>query len=248
MGAAAAIIIGDEILSGKVRETNTPLLIDLLHGLGVPLARISFIGDTLEEIADEVRRCSERFETVITSGGVGPTHDDRTVEGVALAFGVPLVRSPEIAEMIRAYWADRLNEAALRMADIPAGGRLVYGSDGLLPLVAVRNVYMLPGIPRLFAAKVKTLAQLLHGRPLIQHDIYLSSDESRIAPILSQVDQELPEIKIGSYPKIGEPDHRVWITVEGARPELVEQATARLIELLPPTEVVRINRHGPSRQ
>jgi molybdenum cofactor synthesis domain-containing protein len=247
VGTAAAIIIGDEILSGKVRDTNTPLLIDLLRGLGVPLARISFIGDTVEEIADEVRRCSERFETVITSGGVGPTHDDRTVEGVALAFGVPVVRSPEIADMIRAYWADRLTDSALAMADIPAGSRLVYGSDGLLPLVAIRNVFMLPGIPRLFAAKIKTVAELLHGRRPIQHDIYLSSDESRIAPILSQVDQELPEIKIGSYPKIGEPDHRVWITIEGSRSDLVEQATSRLIELLPPTEVVRVDRHGPPR-
>jgi molybdenum cofactor synthesis domain-containing protein len=239
---AAAIIIGDEILSGKVREVNLPVIVDLLHELGVELRRVVVISDAISDIEAEVRHCARTHDVVITSGGVGPTHDDRTMEGVARAFDVPLERHPEIERMIRTYWKDRLTEAALRMADAPRGSRLLYGSDGLLPLVACRNVYVLPGIPKLFAAKIKSLAKEMAGSPQVLQSLFLSADESSIAAVLWQVEREFEEVKIGSYPRLDAVDHRVWVTVEGPHQEQVEQAVARLLELLPEDQVVRVER------
>jgi molybdenum cofactor synthesis domain-containing protein len=240
MTTAAALIIGDEILTGKVRDTNGPELIDFFRDLGVSLGRLVYVGDTIEEISAELRHCSGRFEAVVTSGGVGPTHDDRTVAAVAHAFDARVVRHPELEEMIRAYWGKRFTEAALRMAEIPDGARLLYSGDGLLPLVVFRNVYLLPGIPRLFVAKLAALGEELEGRPLVTQSLYLRSDESRVAPTLSEVDNEFPEVKIGSYPRFDDSEYRIWITVEAAEREAVFAAVARLKELLPTDEIVRV--------
>jgi molybdenum cofactor synthesis domain-containing protein len=237
---AAVLIIGDEILSGKVRDTNAPLLIDLFREIGVELKRLVYLADDADSIAAEVRACSDTYDAVITSGGVGPTHDDRTIDAVAEAFGVGVERHPDIEAMIRAYWGERMNDAALRIADMPKGSRLLYSSDGLLPLVVFRNVYLLPGIPRLFASKIGALRDELDGEPPELRNLYLNSDESRVAPLLSQVDEEFPGVKIGSYPRFEAKDHRLWITVEAANAELVAAATDRLLELLPDEDVVRV--------
>lgn len=125
MTTAAALIIGDEILSGKARDANGPLLIELLCDLGVRLERLVCLGDTVAEIAGELRGCVGRFDAVVTSGGFGPTHDDRTVVAVAEAFAVEVVRDPELEAMIRAWWGSRFTEAALRMAEFPTGARLI---------------------------------------------------------------------------------------------------------------------------
>lgn len=243
MTTAAALIIGDEILSGKVRDANTECIIELMRDLGVDLCRIVTMGDEEAEIAAEVRFCSERFDAVITSGGVGPTHDDRTVAAVARAFDVGIERSPELERMIRSWWAGRFTDGALRMADIPEGATLLYSSDGNMPLVVCRNVYLLPGIPRLFHAKIGALREVLKGEKHASANLYLSSDESAVAHTLSEVDEAFPEVKIGSYPshEAGE-DHQVWITVEAAKAETVGRAVDRLLELLPTDEVIRIDR------
>ncbi|MDH3816931.1 MAG: molybdopterin-binding protein [Acidobacteriota bacterium] len=243
MTTAAAIIIGDEILSAKVRDTNTPLLIDFFAELGVDLERVVVIGDELEGIAAEVATCSEKYDVVLTSGGVGPTHDDCTVRGVANAFGVGVVRHPDIEEMIRGYWGERFTESALRMAEVPEGARLFYGDDGLLPLVVFKNVYLFPGVPRLFAAKLPSLRGEISGTPKVVHGVFLNADESRVAPLLSQVADECSDVKIGSYPRFGEKtDHRLWISIEAIDADCVEAATDRLLDLLKDEEIVRVER------
>jgi molybdenum cofactor synthesis domain-containing protein len=243
MTTAAAIIIGDEILTGKVRDSNTPLVIDFFAEIGVELERIVVIGDDLDAIAAEVKTCSDKYDVVITSGGVGPTHDDCTVRGVADAFGVAVVRHPDIEEMIRAWWGERFTESALRMAEMPEGARLFYGDDGLLPLVVFENVYLFPGVPRLFAAKLPSLKSEISGTPKVVHGVYLNSDESRVAPLLGQVADECPDVKIGSYPRFGEgKDHRLWVSLEAIDADCVARATDRLLDLLKDEEVVRVER------
>jgi molybdenum cofactor synthesis domain-containing protein len=243
MTTAAAIIIGDEILSAKIRDANTPLLIDLLSELGVELRRVVVIGDDRATIAAEVAAASAAHDVVITSGGVGPTHDDCTIRGVADAFSVGVVVHPELEAMIRAYWKDRFTEAALRIAEVPDGASLLYADDGLLPLVVFKNVYLFPGIPRLFAAKLPSLRSELKGTPKILHSVYLNSDESRVAPLVSQVVDEHGDVKIGSYPRFGqETDHRLWISLESADRDKVASATDRLVELLSDEEIVRVER------
>jgi len=243
MTTAAAIIIGDEILSAKVRDSNTPLLVDLLAELGVELGRISVIGDDCETIAAEVASCSNKYDVVITSGGVGPTHDDCTIKGVAGAFSVGVVVHPELEAMIRAYWGPRFTESALRMAEMPEGSRLLYSDDGLLPLVVFGNVYLFPGVPRLFAAKLPSLRGELTGTTKVLHSVFLNSDESRVAPLLGQVAEEHPEVKVGSYPRFGEAvDHRLWISLEAVDGAKVSAATDHLLELVPDEDVVRVER------
>jgi len=245
---AAAIIIGDEILSGKFRDENTPLLIDLLAELGVELQRIVVIGDDCPTIAAEVASCASRYDVVMTSGGIGPTHDDCTVRGVAAAFGLGVELHPELEAMIRGYWRGRFTPAALRMAEVPAGSRLLAGGDGLLPLIVCRNVYLFPGVPRLFSAKLPSLRRELKGTVKVLNGLYLRSDESRIAPLLDRVVAEFPEVKIGSYPRFGETEFRVWISLESVDGARVAAAVGRLLELLPPEDVVRIDRGNEERR
>ena len=242
MTTAAAIIIGDEILSGKVRDANSAPLIDLFAEIGVDLQRIAYIGDEEDDIIAEVRACSERYDAVITSGGVGPTHDDRTVPAIARAFDVEVERHPDLEKMIRAWWGERFTEAALRMAEIPAGSRLVYSNDGLIPMVAFRNVYIFPGVPRLFAAKIPALRGEFEGTARHLASLYLNSDESAIADRLTEIDGAFPEVKIGSYPRSEGEDHRVWLTVESTDPDGVTAVVDRLLEVLDDDDVVRVER------
>lgn len=239
MPTAAGIIIGDEILSGKVQDTNAYHLIRMLHDVGVELVRIATIGDDPACIAEELNLCRGRCDHVITSGGVGPTHDDRTMEGIARAFGRKVVRHPHLERMVREHWAERVNEAALKLAEVPEGASLLESDDGMLPVVTLENVFILPGVPQIFEAKLLRLRQVLTGQVAVLHSIYLSADESSIAAVLTRVDRELPEVKIGSYPKIGDPDHRVRVTVESTVPGAAERGLERLLELLPPERIIR---------
>ncbi len=242
VSTGAAVIVGDEILSGKVSDTNAPRIVRLFREAGVTLSRMTVIGDEPAMIADEVARCSRAFDYVITSGGIGPTHDDCTIAGVARAFSVGIVRNPELESMIRGFWRDRFNDAALRLAEVPEGARLLYGKDGLLPVVVIQNVYLLPGIPRLFAVKLESLRHELSGRPTVLHSLYLTSDETAIAALLGAVDSEFPSVRVGSYPQTEHLDHSLWVTLEGTDPAEVERATCRLVSLLPPSDLVRVQR------
>ena len=157
MARSALVVIGNEILSGKIVDTNTPFLIAELRSLGVELAEIAVVPDEVARIAEAVARVASRSEHVFTSGGVGPTHDDVTMEGVAAAFAVPVIRHPRLEALLRGYYDAQklpLEEANLRMADVPEGATLLEGPDLRWPVVAMRNVYVLPGIPEIFRRKL----------------------------------------------------------------------------------------------
>jgi molybdenum cofactor synthesis domain-containing protein len=233
---AAVVVIGDEILSGKVAEANLALLIPMLRQAGVELRRVAIIPDDVAAIAEEVGRCAAAYDVVITSGGIGPTHDDVTVAGVARAFGLPVTRNAELERLVRQWWGERLTDAALRLAEVPAGARLLPADDGLLPLVAVHNVYLMPGVPALFARKLATLhCQLGGGTPPTLMTLTIAAEETAIAELLSAVAAAFPQVAIGSYPQ---GRAKVWVTFEGSDPHQVAQACHRLAELLPPGTVV----------
>ena len=148
--------------------------------------------------------------------------------------------------MIRAWWGERFTEAALRIGEVPEGSRLIYSSDGLIPLVVFRNVYIFPGIPRLFKAKIVALREVLAGSPHFRSNLYLSPDESAVADRLTAVDAACPDVKIGSYPRSEGEDHRVWITFESADPDALNAAVDQLLAVLDDKEVVRIDRNQNS--
>ena len=204
--------------------------------------RLVTIGDDLDEICREVRFSSERCDHVITSGGVGPTHDDLTLAGIAQAFGCPVVRHPALVELLEEHFGERLNEAALKMAEVPEGASLL--DDGRFPTVTFHNIFILPGVPELFRERLDLLASALRGVPQQVARVFLGAFEIDVAAQLSQVNGEHPEVKIGSYPRLDHPDHRVMVTLECRDALLVREATARLLELLPPKAVLRVEQVG----
>jgi molybdenum cofactor synthesis domain-containing protein len=215
VATAGIVIIGDEILSGKFVEENAAFLIGELRALGVDLRRITVIPDDLEDIATTVMAASTRFDYVFTSGGVGPTHDDITMAAVAHAFGTTVVRHPDLEFRVRAYWKDKLAEANLRLAEVPAGAELVYGKDQVWPVVCYRNVYIMPGVPTLFRRKFIDIRDRFRAVPVTAARVYVDLDEGELAPHLDAVVRDFPAVRVGSYPRFSEKDFRVLVTLEG---------------------------------
>jgi len=239
MGAAnptaAILLIGNEILSGKVEDENARFLTRELRALGVALRRIEVVPDVTEEIADSVRALAARFDTVFTSGGVGPTHDDVTLRAVGDAFGMPLARHAGLETLLRAGYGDRLHERDLRMADIPAGARLEYGPGGPpgdrlapWPVVVVRNVWVLPGVPSIFRRKFEAVRDLFRAGPIHGRALFSRLGEGHIAGAMDEAVIAFPDVEIGSYPHPEAPDYRVKITFDGRDAGHVDGALAWL--------------------
>lgn len=241
MTTAGIVIIGDEILTGKFADENAAFLIGELRALGVELRRIIVIPDVLDEIAATVPDFARRFDHVFTSGGVGPTHDDVTMAGIAQGFATRVVREPVLEERVRAYWGAKLAAPNLRLADVPEGAELVYGKDQVWPVVAYRNVYILPGVPALFRRKFLDIRERFRVAPMTVARVYLDAEEGQIAGDLDAVVAAFGEVRIGSYPRFTERDFKVLITFEGHVGEDVAGALAMLIDRLGP----RVVRHEP---
>jgi len=236
---AGIVIIGNEILSGKFADENARFLITELRALGVELGRIAVIPDQIDDIAETVPRYAGRFDVVFTSGGVGPTHDDVTMAGIARGFATRVVRQPELEELLRAYYKDRLTESHLRLAEVPEGTELVYGEDPIWPAIRYRNVYILPGVPSLFRRKFLAIRELFRSAPFHTARVYVMADEAAIAPDLDRVVAAHPAVAFGSYPRFDEPDYRVLLTVESQDPDAAGSATRDLAAALG-TLVVRV--------
>ena len=232
MATAGIVIIGDEILTGKFADENAAFLIGELRALGVELRRVVVIPDELDDIAATVVDAAARFDHVFTSGGVGPTHDDMTMAGIARGFGVAVVRHPELERRVRAYYGDKLVPANLRLADAPDGAELVWGRDQVWPVVAYGNVYILPGVPTLFRRKFVDIRDRFRTEPMAVARVYLDADEGQIATDLDAVVAAFAAVRIGSYPRFSERDFRVMITLEGRALEDVAGAQAMLVERL----------------
>jgi len=233
------VVVGNEILSGKVHDTNSYFAARELRKIGVALKRVVVVPDELQPIADEVSHCARNFEFVITSGGVGPTHDDITMEAVALAFGRPIVIHPELERLIRLHFSERL-ATGMRMAEVPEGAVLNAAGDLRFPTVQLENVYILPGIPQIFEVKLLALLGRFATDPYYIRTIYTSAGEGTIAEYLNTCLRSYPELLLGSYPRIGDPEYRVKLTLESKDREYVERAFDHLIELLPREIVVKI--------
>ncbi len=210
---AAIVIVGNELLSGRVRDENLAHLAGELWARGVAVRRAVFLPDEVEEIAREVAAAAGGHDWVITTGGIGPTHDDVTMEGVARAFGVPLVRLPGMERAIRRTFGDGTTEVHLRMALAPEGAGLVHGEPGRWPTVRYRNVFVLPGIPEVLRRKLPgVLAAIPPGPGFHRRVVRLpGARENELAGLLDALVGQFRDVAIGSYPKAGE----LEITFEG---------------------------------
>jgi len=236
---AGIIIIGNEILSGKVVDTNSPFLTRELRRLGVTVRRIVTIPDELDDIAATVAEFHAAYDVVFTSGGVGPTHDDVTMEGVARGLERKVIRHPAIEGRIREFYKDKANEARLKMSEVPEGTELIVDGRLGFPTIKCENVYILPGIPEILEAKFQAIRDRFAASPYFLHVVYTSEGEGAIAEHLNATMAAFPELLLGSYPKIGDPEYAVKLTLESKDRDYVERALAHLLRLLPKDAVVR---------
>jgi molybdenum cofactor synthesis domain-containing protein len=237
--SAAALIIGNEVLSGKVRDENGPYLVEALRRRGVELSRLYVVPDEPDAIVEALAALRPRAEVIFTSGGLGPTHDDVTVPAVARFLGRRVVRHAAMEALVRRHWGDAATPEAMRLADAPEGA-VFFEAPGLwLPVLTVEELVLLPGIPRLFRMQLDAIADRFGDQPFHLRCLYLSVYEELIAGALSGVAARHPEVAIGSYPVLGE-DYKVKLTIESRRPERVEAAVEELLRVLPPEAIRRL--------
>lgn len=240
---AALILIGDELLNGKVDDRNGPYLIRSLRELGVALREVHMVGDTPTLIAEMINMTRHRNDVVVTSGGVGPTHDDTTMDGLSMAFDAPLTLFPELETLIVSVHGQ--DSAWLKTAWLPQGCELVTGPHSPWPCYRMANVYVLPGSPSLFQSHVDHLRERWQGAPFFAATLFVTLDEGALADTLSQGARRFRDVALGSYPELNAPDYRVRITLESRDHGRVHAALQWLRTQLPDTSIVHLQ--GPSK-
>ncbi len=237
---AAALVIGNEILSGKIADTNTTFLARGLFELGIQLRRVVVCPDEIETIAAELSDLRGNHDLVFTSGGVGPTHDDIPLTGVAASFDKPVVQSEAVAKLIRHYYGDRTTDAHLRMANMPAGAEMIRSSDAPWPTVVIDNVFVLPGVPEIFELKFTDLRKRLdRGQEFHSQAVFTLSGEGEIASLLERIAEAFPGVMVGSYVKWKADDYRTKVTFDGNEKSAVIKAADMLVAELAPALFVR---------
>jgi len=235
------LIIGDEILKGLTPDTNTHAAATALHANGVPLSRVVVVSDDQNEIVRELGKLNEMVDVIITSGGVGPTHDDVTIKSVADALGSEMVLNQDMADLLIRKMNDhssgdvdadcdetdsttQLTEAQTKMATLPGCSKLkdLSGIEGDWPVLQCANIFILPGVPQFFEKKVQHVASYLSTEleRSVAFKVVLSIDENSIVPILNHVVENHPNVSFGSYPFVNHPEYKTVVTLEGRRKEV----------------------------
>jgi molybdenum cofactor synthesis domain-containing protein len=201
---AALVVIGDEILSGRTQDRNIAQVAVWLNEQGIRLAEVRVVPDDRQRIAEAVNALRTAHDYLFTTGGIGPTHDDITVDSIAAAFGVPVVVHPEARRILEDYYAARgseLTEARLRMARVPQGAELIANPTSGAPGVRIGNVYILAGVPHIAASMLEALSGSLEGgRPMVSVTLGAYAAESDVADLLREAEGRHPGVSVGSYP------------------------------------------------
>ena len=237
---AGIILVGNEILSGKIADANAAYLCRELRALGVDVRRIAVIPDEIEVIAREVAAFSRDHDVVFTSGGVGPTHDDVTIEGVARAAGVRVLRHPALVALLEAYYKGPVNDAQLKMAEVPEGAELLADDALRFPTILMRNVYVLPGVPEIFRRKFDAIRERFRDEPIFLRNVFVSIGEGTLADHLNTLLRDYPKLLLGSYPEFSNPEYKVKVTLESRDRTFLEEALADFLTRLPTDCVVRV--------
>jgi len=201
---AALAVIGDENLSGRTQDRNVAQLALWLNDHGIRLAEVRIVPDDMDKIGETVNELRAKHDYLFTTGGIGPTHDDITVDAIAKAFGVPATVHPEALKILQDYYRDRpggLTESRLRMARTPEGAELLRNPSSGAPGIRMNNVYIMAGVPHIAASMLAALTGKLEGgRPVVSITVGARAPESDVADLLRETEEANPGVAIGSYP------------------------------------------------
>ena len=233
---AALVVIGDEILSGRTQDSNVAQLASWLNGEGLRLAEVRIVPDVSERIGEAVNALRTHYDYVFTTGGIGPTHDDITVDAIAAAFGVPVVVHSEARRILEDYYRDRpggLTDARLRMARTPEGAELLRNPYSGAPGVKMGNVYILAGVPSIAASMLESLTGTLDGgRPVVSVTVGARAAESDVADMLREMEAANPGVAIGSYPFFRDGGYGANFVIRSENGELARATGQELAERL----------------
>ncbi|GAA6176313.1 competence/damage-inducible protein A [Sulfitobacter pacificus] len=229
---AAMIVIGDEILSGRTRDSNMHHLAGQLTEAGIDLEEVRMIGDKRGTIIAAVQAMSAAYDYVFTSGGIGPTHDDITADCIAAAFGVPIDVRDDARVVLAEHYAKsgtELNAARLRMARIPDGAELIDNPVSAAPGFKLENVHVMAGVPSVFTAMVASvLPTLTGGAPLISKTLRIERGEGDIAGPLGELAEAFPLLSMGSYPFQKDGKYGAHIVIRGNDTDQIDRALSQL--------------------
>lgn len=229
---AALLVIGDEILSGRTQDKNVAQVAEWLNHQGIRLEEVRVVPDVEGRIADAVNALRTAYDYLLTTGGIGPTHDDITVDSIAAAFDVPVIVHPDARRILEDYYATRggVTDARLRMARVPEGAELIPNPTSGAPGVKMGNVYIMAGVPSIAAAMLAALdGKLEGGRPVVSSTVGAYAPESEVADLLRETEEAHAGVAIGSYPFFKDGKYGANFVVRSDDGELVDR-TAKALE------------------
>jgi molybdenum cofactor synthesis domain-containing protein len=231
---AALIIIGNEILSGRTKDKNLAYLAEWLNEIGIQLYEVRVIRDDENEIIDCVNLLRKKYDYVFTTGGIGPTHDDITTESIAKAFNVELETNPEALKILQSYYKEgELNEARLKMTLLPKGAELVENPVTKAPGFKMENVFVMAGIPSIMQGMLEGAKAFLKiGNKMTSKSIDVFMPESYVAEELSKMQDNYPEVEIGSYPFNKEGQFGTSLVMRSANLDTLERCASDVAEMV----------------
>lgn len=232
---AAVLVIGDEILSGRTKDTNSNTIAQFLAPFGIQLKEIRVVGDDENIIIETLNHLRKTYNYVFTTGGIGPTHDDITADCVAKAFGASIdIRDDAVKMMLNRYKPEELTEARLRMARIPDGATLINNPVSFAPGFQMENVFTMAGVPNIMRAMLDDIAPRLEtGKIIISKTIKAENlKEGDIALPLGEIAKEFPDLSFGSYPWFKGDGYGAQLVVRGFEENLVEIGVAAVVSML----------------
>ena len=229
---AGLLVIGDEILSGRTKDVNIGATADFCTDLGIELREVRVVSDETDDIVEAVNALRSRYTYVFTTGGIGPTHDDITADAIAKAFGVALPINAEARAMLEARWKQtgtEVNEARLRMARIPEGASLIINSVSAAPGFRIGNVHVMAGVPIIMRSMLEALAPTLKGgRKVMSIAIKAAVGEGSIGGPLAALQEQYPDVKMGSYPQMGKDRVMTELVLRSSDAARLEEAAGKV--------------------
>lgn len=231
---AALVVIGNEILSGRTQDANTPWIAEKLGPIGVRLAEVRVVPDEEDMIIEAVNALRARYDYVLTTGGIGPTHDDITTASIARAFNVPVVMNEDARAMLAAYYTpDELSGARLKMAMVPEGAALIENPVTAAPGYVMENVFVMAGVPRIMRGMMDHVMSMMEkGTPYISNTISCMLLEGQIAEDLARLQSKYPAVNMGSYPHYRSGVLGLSFVVRGVDRQMVQQATDDVVAMI----------------